>query len=125
MGKRIVAALSLMLISLSFAVFSYFYIRNTGEKIISQTYALTENCLEGESLYESSSELFSLWDRHSRWFAVILKHSDADTVNGYFIRLKDAVRYSDKEEICSVSLELCAFLSIVVKGEAPVIENIF
>ncbi len=125
MAKRIIAALCLIILSLSLAVGSYLYIKNTSAKIISAADNVTEKILDSKAFSDEVLELLTMWDRHSGLFGIILKHSDADVIGRYFLELESASEGADSEKIYALLTELKAFLTVTVNGEAPAMENIF
>ncbi len=125
MSKRLVVALCLILVAFIIGTLSYLYLKNTSEKIIETARIIGEKNLADEDFSEEYIELDNLWKKHSTAFSAMLKHSDADVIERYFIVLSDAVKNGDNEIITVIISELCAFLRVTVHGEAPKIENIF
>lgn len=125
MNKRLIAALCLILSALVIGTLSYLYLKNTSEKIIGIAKVIDEKNFGGEDFSGEYNELDALWKKHSKIYAMMLKHSDADTLDRYFIMLDDAVKNSNKNRITVIISELCAFIGVTVHGEAPRAENIF
>lgn len=125
MNKRIIVAISLILCALFAGVISFIYLENVTDIIITTIENISNKYRSNEDYSEEYKKLTQIWSKHSVLFAVILKHSDADTIDRYFLLLEEADKNNDKEFFMLVLSQLDAFLLITVQGEAPRVENIF
>lgn len=125
MSKRVAVALCLLLSALLAGAGSYIYLENVSESILVLTDSISVKCRSGEDYSEDYASLRQLWDRHSVFLAVILKHSDADTLDRFFMFLEDAEESSDRQMLVTVLSQLDAYILVTVQGEAPRVENIF
>lgn len=124
-AKRVITAVLLVLISLLSGIGAYFYVKDVSEEIIFLSERLTQENSAGEDITKTYSALKLTWNRHSRVFSVVLKHSDADEISRCFIELEKAVEYNDTGKIHDILIHLTAFVRVVLQGEAPTVENIF
>lgn len=123
MAKRLIIAALFLILSFSVSFLSHIYFVNTSEKIISEIdSAVYSDEADGAEHIES---LLSLWEKNKNYFAILLKHSDADTVDRYFLELSSLRENGDADSIFSLLTELKAFVRVTLDGEKPKIENIF
>lgn len=125
MNKRVMVAVCLIIVALTAGIVSFLYLKNVSAEIISVTESIGERYIEGEDFSGEYEKLTQIWDRHSVLLAVILKHSDADTLDRYFLLLEQADKNKDTEMFMTVLSQLNAYILVTVQGEAPRVENIF
>ena len=123
MTKRLVIAALFLSIALTGSLLSYFYIQDTFSEIGELAYKAYYSDESG--IDAASKKLIEKWKEKQRAVAVILKHTDADTLEKFFLLL-EKFRNSDDEEFLRRTLgELIAFLEVTAEGEKAEIENIF
>ncbi len=123
MTKRLVIAAVFLLASLSGSISSYIYIQT----VFGELEAIAENVYESddENYFEEISILNEKWQKNSRAVAVILKHTDADTLERYFHTLEKSASSGDIYFSRKILSELIAFLRVTAEGEKAEIQNIF
>ena len=88
--------------------------------------------LADEALASQDSEFFEItekmgkvWDEKGRVIEVILKHTDADTLEKYFLLLRTVSENKNRNAAEMLLEELKAFITVTAEGEKPEIQNIF
>lgn len=125
MNSRLITAIVLVITALFTGIFAFSFISEASAELTGLIEKAEEKVYKGE---DCSRELLSVsegWKKYSRPFAVILKHSDADVLDRYFMMLEEAYKKGDTGYFLQLSGELKVYLRSTVKGEAPVAENIF
>ena len=118
MTKRLVTAIVLLLISLSLSLYSLNFVH----KEVTFTVSLIE---DGTDVFSASKELLSRWEQSKLRFALLLKHTDVDRIERYYLELSDAVNDENEEKISELLTSLRAYLIVTADAEKPECENIF
>lgn len=126
MTKRLIIAAVFLIAAFCIGLFTHIYFVNTSELMID----VIDKAInaDDEDVSEYIDELTLLWKENKRFFAILLKHSDADTADRYFLMLKsygEKEKKEEKDETMLILRELKAFISVTLEGEIPKIENIF
>lgn len=126
MTKRLIIAAVFLIVAFCIGLFTHIYFVNTSELMID----VIDKAInaDDEDVAEYIDELTLLWKENKRFFAILLKHSDADTADRYFLMLKsygEKEKKEEKDETMLILRELKAFISVTLEGEIPKIENIF
>lgn len=126
MTKRLIIAAVFLIVAFCIGLFTHIYFVNTSELMID----VIDKAInaDDEDVSEYIDELTLLWKENKRFFAILLKHSDADTADRYFLMLKsygEKEKKEEKDETMLILRELKAFISVTLEGEIPKIENIF
>ena len=121
--KRIIPAVLCIAAALMLSAGSFFYIKAHTEKL----YKLAGEVLEADenTAYGKAETLCKEWESSRVTFGALLKHSDADELENYFLLTE---YYAEKENIEKLydTVENCrAALTVILKGEKPDAANIF
>lgn len=123
MNERLVISIVFLSLAVAVSVFSFLYISSVSQELLVLADSVTEDIKEGDT--SSARELIALWQEHKRGFAIILKHSDADAIDRYFLLFADALSSGDREQILRAVSDISSFMQVTAEGEKPKIENIF
>lgn len=123
MNERLVISIVFLSLAVAVSVFSFLYISSASEELLVLADSVTADIKEGDT--SSARELISLWQEHQRGFAIILKHSDADAIDRYFLLFADAISSGDRERMLIAVSDISSFMQVTAEGEKPKIENIF
>lgn len=123
MTKRLVIAALFLTVSLTGSLIAYFYIQTVFGEM--SELAETAYCSEEADFIPSTEKLLEKWQGNRRTIAVILKHTDADTLEKYFLLLEKFKDSDDTEFLRRTLGELIAFIKVTAEGEKAEIENIF
>ena len=123
MNERLVISIVFLSLAVAVSVFSFLYISSASEELLVLADSVTADIKEGDT--SSARELISLWQEHKRGFAIILKHSDADAIDRYFLLFADALSSGDRERMLIAVSDISSFMQVTAEGEKPKIENIF
>lgn len=126
MIKHIIFPLMLLILVLSFCLFSATYVTatiNNAEALLDQAIASYKN-EELDTAIKYLNTAFDLWTERQVYFGMVLKHEDADEISSEFSRLLSYARSSDKDDFLSNSSALKASLSHIREMEWPHLQNI-
>ncbi len=123
MTKRLIIAIIFLAVALSGSIFSFVLVQSVFDEMLEIAKAAVT---AGENeFYDYTQRLIGLWDKNGRSIEIILKHTDADTLEKYFILLRDMAENKNKDGMVRLLRELSAFITVTAEGEKPEIQNIF
>ncbi len=118
MTKRLVIAFLFLLLSFLVSFFSVSFVINEIDKTIETIDSISDERL-------CAQEILSMWQENKKYFPLFLKHTDADSIERYYLELEAALKDDDADEIGKILYRLRAFLSVTAEGEKIKSENIF
>lgn len=123
MTKRLVIAVIFLTAALSGSIFSFVLVQSVFDEMLE----IADNAVtaQEDEFFALTERLISLWDKNGRSIEIILKHTDADTLEKYFILLGDMAETKNKDGTVRLLRELSAFITVTAEGEKPEIQNIF
>lgn len=118
MTKRLIIAAVFLLSSflLSFLAVNY---------VVTEIDKTTEIIVNSENPLEASEKILSSWEKNKNLFSLFLKHTDADTIERYYLELTWAYNEKNSEAAADILVKLRAFLQVTAEGEKIKTENIF
>ncbi len=124
MLKRLLLSGVLIITAAALSISSFFYIRTVSEDMLERTDEIVGLYENGEDFFYETKELINRWNENSLLFGIVLKHTDADSLDRYFLILENTLR-KDNVTFIRTLRELRAFLTVCLDGEKPRADNIF
>ena len=123
MTKRLVIAVIFLTAALAGSIFSFILVQSAFDEMLE----IADNAVtaQEDEFFALTERLISLWDKNGRSIEIILKHTDADTLEKYFILLRGMAENKNKDGMVRLLRELSAFITVTAEGEKPEIQNIF
>lgn len=120
-------ALSVVLIGLAalLSTGAFIYTDTVSDDMLDKTDNIISLYENGESCFYETKELLEVWNENKLLFGVILKHTDVDTLDRYFILTEKTLDMKDEAAFIDNLRELEAFLSVCMGGEKLRLDNIF
>ena len=124
--KRALLAVLLIIFSLVFSLFSHFYVKT----ITSEFDALLEEALADNSSYDTIRPenivlVLAKWNKHEKFFSVLLKNSAADEMDAAFSELEFFLDYQQKDSLSQAVIKCIFLLKSVIESEKFSFGNIF
>lgn len=124
--KRVLLAVFLIIFSLSFALFSHFYIKSVSsefEDLLED--ALADSKYDISAMTENIETVLKKWDKHGKFFGVLLGNSASDEIDAAFSELEFFMNYQQSDSVCQ-SVTKCIFLlKSVIEYEKFSFGNVF
>ncbi len=118
MTKRLIIAIAFLSVSFFVSLFCVSFITAEIERTAEIISAYDDE-------FECAREILSRWHDSKRAFSLFLKHTDADSIERYYIELQLALEEGGREKIRDILQKLYAFLCVTAEGEKIKTENIF
>lgn len=118
MTKRLIIAFLFLLLSFLVSLFSVSFVINEIDKTVDAIDTITDE-------RECAAQILSKWQENKKYFSLFLKHTDADSIEMYYLELESALNNDDDDELGRILYRLRAFLSVTAEGEKIKSENIF
>ena len=125
MIKRLIIAVFCIVLAFCMCIFSLRYIRINSEALINFFDSAVERRESGGDWEQPLRECLELWDKKNTVFGIFLKHTDADELDRYFIRLEAELNRKSEDGTFDVVNQLRASLLVVLAGEQAKAENVF
>ena len=124
MLKRLLLSGVLIITAAALCISSFVYIRSVSEDMLERADRIISLYEGGDEFLYEAKELIDKWNENSLMFGIVLKHTDADSLDRYFLVLENTVN-ADKVTFIRTLRELRAFLIVCLEGEKPRADNIF
>ena len=124
--KRLYLALAILILIFSGALYhTHFLSRVTGD--LSARLRAAEPRVEDDDWEEArhlTDQAAALWEEHSLYFHVFLRHNDTGEVETLFREVHSALRQEDQEEYALTNARLQARLNLLREGERFILKNV-
>lgn len=124
MLKRLLLSGVLIITAAALCISSFLYIRFVSEDMLERTDRILTLYENEEDFFYETKELIDTWNDNSLLFGIVLKHTDADSLDRYFLMLESTLQ-EDNVTFIRTLIELRAFLKVCLDGEKPRADNIF
>lgn len=125
MGKRLVIAVSALVLAASVSLASVSFLKQACRELTESAYAVIESEEQGRDSRAMYERLTEKWKSSEKLLGMIMKHADADTLDRYFLMLDQFYKNGEFDSAVRVLREIISFLEVAYEGEKLSAENIF
>ncbi len=80
--------------------------------------------LDWSAARKLTTQAETLWNDHSLYFHIVLRHSDTDDVEVQFQEVQGFLQAEDQEDYSAANSRLIALIALLYEGEQFILENV-
>ncbi len=124
--RHILLSCAILLLALSFCLFSMLHIREIGKQALCALTSAQEQAqvYDFEACRASMQQALRIWRQYERYFGLTLTHSEIDDILERFAALSQYAVLEDRDDFLAGCAELRFSIEHIRQMELPSIENI-